>query len=223
MKFITLVLGAALALGLFGFVQHRSGAAAAAAAAAPERSAQFRNIMDLSAARRRTGAPLTTRITAPAQFIQGAWKVDDIPPQRLVGALVVLDVRAKAAGNSSCAVSIDDIDHWERIHGEIPPYAIVVALTGRLTPGNRGNFAAYSSDSIHFLADGRHALALGTDAAAITTIQADREALARAGAYELSGVSNLGLSPESGAILLVAPAITGGASEGEARLLALLR
>jgi len=218
---------------LFFVVQRRAGQQAQAASAATEHSALFRNVIDLTSpgsspvsspvAGSQKTLQLSTRLVAPAQFVRGAWGVDDIPPQRLLGTLVVLDVRAQAAGHAAVQISADEIDHWERIHGEIPPDGIVIALTGRTVPDREGNFPVFSNDAIEFLATGRNVLALGTDAPAVTRTSAASEALARRGIYQLSGVAGLDMAPESGAVLVVAPGRTGGASQGDARLLALLR
>lgn len=222
MKLGTLSLAAALMLALFVFAQHRSSETAQAAAAAPARTPQFRNIMDLTASGH--GAmQFATKIVAPGRYVRGSWGVDEIPAQRLIGSLVVLDVRAKAASHAAYEVSVDDIAAWEKIHGEIPPDGVVAALTGRTAADHGGKFPAYSAEAVEFLAGGRHVLALGTDAPAVSRNSAQSELLARTGAYELSGVAGLNMAPESGAIVVIAPSRTGGAVEGLARLLALLR
>lgn len=214
MKLGTFILAAALAVTLLLFAQRRPEAQPAA----------FRNIMDLTApAVPRASVQLATRITAPAQFVSNGWNVDQIPPQRLLGPLVVLDVRDKAAGNPAYEVSTDDLDHWERVHGEIPPSAVVVALTGRHGLDRQNRSPRFSTDAAEFLAVGRRALALGTDAPSITRTPAITTMLATQGMYELSGIADLDMAPESGAMLIVAPARSGGASEGDARLLALVR
>lgn len=223
MKHLTFLFAAALAVALFLFAQRRPAETAHAAPAASQHSAQFRDVMDLTAPAAKSRVQLLTRVSAPARFLPGAWSVDQIPPQRLLGSLVVFDVRSKAASNPGYEISAEDIDHWERVHGEIPPDGIVIALTGRTTADRSGNFPTYSSDAVEFLASGRHVLALGSDAPAATRSSAAAQSLARLGMYQLSGVAGLNMAPESGAIVIVAPARTGGAAEGEARMFALLR
>jgi kynurenine formamidase len=225
MKWWTFSFAAALALALFLFMQHRPAESAEAAGAQLQQTSQFRNVMDLTAPSHHTGSGLnfTTRIAAPSRYLRGSWTVDDIPPQRLIGTLVVLDVRSEAASHPDYEVSVDDIDHWERVHGEIPPDGIVIALTGRTAPEGNARFPVYSNDAAEFLAVGRHVLAIGTDAPAVTRNEAAGERLAREGMYELSGVSGLNMVPEFGAVAVVAPARSSGAAVGDARLLALLR
>ncbi len=48
------------------------------------------------------------------------WTVDQIPAERLVRPLVVLDVRGKAKGNPDYEVSVQDIADWESANGEVP-------------------------------------------------------------------------------------------------------
>jgi kynurenine formamidase len=223
MKYFTFVFAAALAVALFLFAQRRPAETAHAAPAALPRSAPFRDVMDLTAPSAKSRVQLSTRVAAPARFVAGGWTVDDIPPQRLLGSLVVLDVRDKAASNPAYEISADDIDHWERLHGEIPPDGIVIALTGRTTADRKGKFPTYSSDALEFLSAGRHVLALGSDAPAATRNDAAAESLARLGMYQLSGVAGLNMAPEAGAIVIVAPSRSSGSAEGEARMFALLR
>src|SRR5580692_11733101 len=60
-----------------------------------------------------------THLDAPAHFAAGAWTVDQIPADRLVRALVVLDVRENVKGNPDYEVSVEDINTWEQTHGPI--------------------------------------------------------------------------------------------------------
>lgn len=47
-----------------------------------------------------------THLDAPAYFAKGMWAVDQIPPERLVRPLAVLDVRARAKVNADYEVSM---------------------------------------------------------------------------------------------------------------------
>ncbi len=71
-----------------------------------------------------------THLDAPAHFAQGMWTVDQIPAERLVRPLVVLDVQSKVRSNPDYEVSVQDIADWESAHGEIPSGAVVMAYTG---------------------------------------------------------------------------------------------
>ena len=71
-----------------------------------------------------------TNIDSPARLVRGMWTVDQIPPERLIAPLTVLDVTSQARRNPDYEVSVEDIAQWEQIHGEIPAGAVVVARTG---------------------------------------------------------------------------------------------
>ena len=53
-----------------------------------------------------------------AHFAKGTWTVDQIPVERLVRPLVVLDVRSKAKSNPDYQISVQDIADWENAHLE---------------------------------------------------------------------------------------------------------
>ena len=93
-----------------------------------------------------------THVDAPAHFTRGAWTVDRIPAERLVGPLAVLDVRGQVELDPDYPVSLADITAWEAVHGRIPPGAVVMAWTGWDQRWNspRGFRNADANDIRHF-------------------------------------------------------------------------
>ena len=71
-----------------------------------------------------------THMDAPLHFPPGKTSVDQIPPERLFGPAVVIDVRAAAEKNPDYRLTPQDVADWERRHGRIPAGAIVVLRTG---------------------------------------------------------------------------------------------
>src|SRR5579884_842711 len=71
-----------------------------------------------------------THLDAPAHFVQGLWAVDQIPVERFVAPLVVMDVTGNAKANPDYQVSLADISKYEDAHGQIPMNAVVMAYTG---------------------------------------------------------------------------------------------
>ena len=61
-----------------------------------------------------------THLDAPAHFAGGMWTIDQIPAERLVRPLAVLDVRNEVKNNPDYEVSMQDIAAWEDAHGQIP-------------------------------------------------------------------------------------------------------
>jgi kynurenine formamidase len=180
-----------------------------------------------------------THMDAPAHFARGMWTIDQVPPERLVAPLVILDVSANVKSNPDYLISVEDIAQWERVNGQIPPGAVVMVRTGWdkrwdsikdfRNPDGKGvmHFPGYSLDAAKFLVEGRNVLGLGID-----TLSADcgtssdfpvhHYALARS-VYQLEDVANLDKVPSTGAIVVVAPMKLEGGSGSPVRILALIK
>src|SRR5215470_1466929 len=260
MKIKSLVIGYALALALLLFAQqHRPGSA---------QSSGFTGVVDLthslsgpvadpihvagitgvraatlvqkdSSRRISTSAPASTSIDAPARVMRGMWTVDQIPPERLIAPLAVLDVTGQVRRNPDYEVAVQDIAQWEQMHGEIPPGAVVVARTGwgsRWTSikdyrnaDKKGvmHFPGYSEDAARFLVESRAVLALGIDTLSVDpgsakTLSVHAYTLAHS-VYHLENVANLERVPDAGAVVVVAPMKLEGEVDGPVRILALTR
>lgn len=180
-----------------------------------------------------------THLDAPAHFARGMWTVDQIPAERLVRPLVVLNVRNKATGHPDYEISVADIAEWESKNGQIPDGAVVMAYTGwedrwsvpaayRNTAGDGVlHFPGYSLEAAQFLVKTRSVVGLGIDTISIDPgVRKEfpvHQFTARASVYQLENVANLGLVPASGATIVVAPIKLENGSGGPARLLALVK
>jgi kynurenine formamidase len=180
-----------------------------------------------------------THLDAPAHFAEGLWTVDQIPPERLVSPLVVIDVIAKANGNADYQIAVEDVAAWERVHGEIPPNAVVIANTGWNSRWNSAeayrnadakgvkHFPGYSKDAAKFLVEGRKVNGLGIDTLSIdygpsTDFPVHQYTMAHS-IYHLENVANLEHVPVSDAIVVAAPIKLEGGSGGPVRILALVK
>lgn len=258
MRFKTVVIGYALALALLLFAQHRPDTAP---------PSNFTGVVDLTHSYSRThaksassglgpvrsaaltqkdtphrisvSAQTNTRIDAPAHLQQGMWTVDQIPPERLIAPLCVLDVTDQVRRNPDYEVSVEDIAQWEQIHGDIPPGAVVLVRTGW---GERWNspqayrnadksgvmhYPGYARETARFLVEGRLALALGIDTLSVdpgsARISAVHQYTLAHSVYHLENVANLERVPDSGAVVVVAPMKLEGEVDGPVRILALTR
>jgi len=180
-----------------------------------------------------------THLDAPAHFARGMWTVDQIPAERLVRPLVVLNVRGKANDNPDYEISVQDIADWETQNGEIPAGAVVMAYTGWedrwsapkafRNAGADGvpHFPGYSLEAATFLVKTRNTVGLGIDTMSIdpgaSKTYAVHQFTAQESVYQLENVANLGLVAPSGATIVVAPIKLEGGSGGPARLLALVK
>ena len=179
-----------------------------------------------------------THLDAPAHFAQGMWTVDQIPAERLVRPMVVLNVRAKTSAHPDYEISVQDIADWEGKHGEIPTGAVVMAYTGWdehwTSPKAYRNSGVdgvphspgYSLEAATFLVKTRSAVGLGIDTISIDPGASKtfpvHQFTAKASVYQLENVANLGLVPPVGATIVVAPIKLENGSGGPARFLALV-
>jgi kynurenine formamidase len=179
-----------------------------------------------------------THMDAPAHFAAGAWTIDQIPAERLVRPLVVIDVREQASSSPDYAVSVEDVSAWEREHGAIPSASVVITYTGwdrwwneqerfrnQLSDGLT-HYPGFSLEAAQFLAQSREAVALGIDTMSVdigaTTDYPVHLFTSKLGIYHLENVANLAQVPATGATLVVAPIKLENGSGGPTRLFALL-
>ncbi|HEY3927602.1 MAG TPA: cyclase family protein [Candidatus Koribacter sp.] len=179
-----------------------------------------------------------THIDAPAHYVHGLWTVDQIPTERLIRPLAVIDVSKRAARNPDYQLTVDDIAAWEDSHGHIPQGAVVLIRTGW---GDRWNnpksfrnadakgimhFPGFSLEAAQFLTEARFVVGIGTDAMSVDP-GASRDAVhqycSRHSVYHLENVANLEITPETGATLVVAPEKLENGAGAPARLLAMLK
>jgi len=180
-----------------------------------------------------------THLDAPAHFSRGLWTVDQIPPERLLAPLVVLDATAGAKANPDYQVSLEDIAKWEQANGTIPLNSVVIAHTGWDSRWNsvkdyrnadeKGvmHFPGYSQEAAKFLVEARSALGLGIDTLSIDygpskDFPVHHYTLAHS-LYHLENVANLDHAPSHGGIVVVAPAKLEGGSGAPVRIFALVR
>jgi kynurenine formamidase len=180
-----------------------------------------------------------THLDAPAHFARGMWTVDQIPVERLVRPLVVIDVRTKARSNVDYEVSVQDIADWESAHGEIPSGAVVLAYTGwderwnspkeyrNVGSDHLPHFPGYGLETAKFLVKTRSVVGLGIDTMSVdkgdSTTYPVHQFTSKESVYHLENVANLGLVPPAGATVVVAPIKLEGGSGGPARVLALVK
>lgn len=180
-----------------------------------------------------------THLVAPAHFQHGLWTVDQIPAERLVAPLVILNVRSKAKYDPNYQISVNDVADWEQVHGQIPQGAVVFANTGWESRWNSAkdyrntdstqtmHFPGYSAETARFLVEGRTVIGLGIDTLSLDygpskDFPVHRYALSHS-LYQLENVANLEQAPESGGTVVVAPSKLAGGSDAPVRILALMK
>jgi len=243
MKTRTLIAGYVLALALFLFAQRHPSTSSPTG---------FHAVVDLTHAvdagalaneipERFASSPeqFGTRIDAPARFARGLWSVDQIPTERLLAPLVVLDVSSNIEDHPDYQISVEDIARWEQAHSQIPLGSVVIARTGWDSRWNsvkdyrnadrKGtmHFPGYSPDAAKFLVEGRNALGLGIDTLSVDHGSSKdfpvRQYTLAHSVYQLENVANLDRAPATGGMVVVAPTKLQSGSSGPARILALVR
>ncbi len=177
-----------------------------------------------------------THLDAPAHFPPGKKTVDQIPPERLLGPAVVIDIRKEARKNADYRLSVARVARWEKQHGRIPRGAIVLLRTDWAArwPNEkrfrnmdaRGvmHFPGYSVEAVRLLIR-RKVSGIGIDTMNVDYGASQDFAVHTlshgAGLYHLENLANLAALPESGAFLIVAPIKLAGGSGGPARVFAI--
>jgi len=180
----------------------------------------------------------STHMDAPAHMGPGMWMIDEVPPERLVCSLIVLDVRDKVHTDDDYLISAADVAAWEAAHGKIPPGAVVIARTGwgERWPDSRTyrnaddsgtlHFPAYALEAAEFLVESRKAFGLGIDTLSVDCGGSQDYAVHRFCAmrnvYHLENVANLENVPPGGALAVVAPAKLEGGSGAPVRIFVLV-
>lgn len=180
-----------------------------------------------------------THMDAPAHFAAGRWTVDQIPPERLIGPLVVLNVAPKIQAKADYQITEDDVTLWEQANGKIPAGAIVLANTGwarraasmkdyrNADAAGAMHFPGYTLEAVKLLVEGRGIVGLGIDTLSVDygpsqSYPVHKYTAARS-VYHLENAADLSRVPEAGAILVAAPAKLAGGSGGPVRILALVK
>jgi len=155
-----------------------------------------------------------TRIISPAALIPGTWGTAQIPAERLIGPLVVMDLNS-----SSAQISVDDIAIWEAQHGNVPQGAIVAVRR----VGTASDPFPLSADAAEFLMDARYTRGFVVETPA--SLGSDRtlsRRIALHGNYVVEGSARLAALPEIGSLIIVAPAKNSNAAESPVRVLAMV-
>lgn len=176
-----------------------------------------------------------THVDAPLHFTSDGTSVADLPPERLVCPLCVIDLKAKARDDANAMVEPDDIDTWISTNGAIPAGACVAMNSGwadrvndpsfRNTPDGSFAFPGFSKAATDMLA--------GMDVAciAVDTLSLDPGNSADfavhfswlpGGRYGIENVAGLDGVPASGATIFVGAPKHKGGTGGPARVMAVV-
>ncbi|MBL8959054.1 MAG: cyclase family protein [Gemmatimonadetes bacterium] len=182
-----------------------------------------------------------THLDAPRHASGAGWTNEQIPLDRLVVPVVVIDVTRQAATDRDYALTPADVAAHEAQHGRIPRGSAVLLRTGwarfwgddtryfgAATAGGRTvlHFPSFGVEAARLLATDRGAALLGVDAPSTDIGAAPSFAvhaiLGAANVPALENLADLSALPATGATLLALPIKTTGGSGGPVRVVALV-
>ena len=190
-----------------------------------------------------TGEHTGTHLDAPAHWVTGrdGATVDRVPPARLVGPAVVVDVTAQVDADADFLLEPEHLLAWEAEHGELPAGAWVLLRTGwSARSGSQESFLNADEDGPHtpgpsaaaaqWLATERAVAGLGVETVGIDAGAAGgftppfpaHHFLLGADRYGLTQLQHLDRLPVTGAVLVVAPLPIVGGTGSPARVYALV-
>ena len=226
MRIRSFIIAYALVLAILLFADRRPGST---------QQDRYSHVVDLTDAQNATAPHSTesrTRIIAPGALIPGTWAAGQIPAERLVAPLVVMDWNA--AQDGSPQISLDDIAAWESHHGMIPQGA-VVAIRRALPTTNDLSTNALSThdlsmpfpiagDAAQFLMDARYTIGFALETPVnLTSDRTLARQLALHGSYVVEGATRFTSLPATGSLIIVAPARDKKPGETAVRILAMVK
>src|ERR1019366_5050149 len=225
MRIRSFIIAYALVLAVLLFADRRPG---------PKQPDRYSHVVDLTdgqtaAAPQATATESRTRIIAPATLIPGTWTAGQIPPDRLIAPLVVVDLNR--APDSGPQISLDDIAAWEAQHGTIPQGAVVAirrADSHDALSTNDLSTAPFpiARDAALFLVDARYTIGFAFAVDTPVDLTSDRtlaRQLALHGSYVLEGAARFTSLPATGSLIIVAPAKNKKPGKAPVRILAMVR
>lgn len=184
-----------------------------------------------------------THLDAPIHFAANRWTTEQIPLEKLIGPVIVVDVSGKAKANRDYQVNIVDFQAWEKLHGEIPKGVIVLLHTGYgafwpdrekyMGTNERGpqavaklHFPGLHPDAAQWLVDKRTIHAIGLDTPSIDYGQSthfkSHQILFEKNIPAFENVANSHLLPPKGALIVALPMKIKAGSGGPLRMVALV-
>jgi kynurenine formamidase len=161
-----------------------------------------------------------THVDPPAHFRTDGLTMDQIPLKDMILPLVVFDITPMLATDPNHALSVADIQAWEKAHGRIPAGAFAALRTDMSKDWEsnpqrfkRTPFPAWSLAAIKFLFDERKVTAIGHESLDTdTTDSMDSETwILKQNHFQIEAMANLDQVPATGAVIVVTwPKVEGG-------------
>lgn len=185
-----------------------------------------------------------THIDAPKHFAVNSNTVDQIPLEQLMGNAILVDVTKQCEANRDYLISVDDLNSWEKQHGQIPNGAIVLLRTGfakywpdrvkYMGTDERGagavaklHFPGLSPDTSRWLTTNRTIKAIGLDTPSIdygqSTLFESHQILFAKNIPAFENLGDMTALPATGFTVIAMPMKIGGGSGGPLRVAAIVK
>jgi kynurenine formamidase len=188
---------------------------------------RYSHVVDLTAGKSAPAqipATARTEIIAPGALIPGTWSAGEIPAERLIAPLVVMDLNIAPPAQ----ISLDDIAAWESKHGAVPQGAVVAirhsAASSAAAGAEPSAALPISAAAAQFLMDARYTTGFAIETSPDFAL--DRplaRQIALHGNYVIESAAHLTTLPASGSIIIVAPSKSKTAAQDQVRVLAMVR
>jgi kynurenine formamidase len=138
--------------------------------------------------------------------------MDQIPLEQMILPLVVFDETPLLADDPNHALSVADIEAWEKAHGRVPDGSFAALRTDMSKDWDtdperfkRYPFPAWSLEALKFLIEQRGVTAIGHESldTDVTETMASETWLLESGHYQIEVMANLDQVPATGAIIVV--------------------
>jgi kynurenine formamidase len=151
-----------------------------------------------------------THVDPPAHFDPNGETLDELPVKQMILPLLVFDITPILAKEPNHALTIGDIEGWERMHGRVPAGSFAALRTDLSkdwnNPGRfkRYPFPAWSLAAIKFLYDQRGIVANGHESldTDITPTMDSETWLLKHGHWQIEVMANLDRVPATGAVIV---------------------
>ncbi len=162
-----------------------------------------------------------THVDPGAHFVRGKRFLDEILVTEMILPLVVLDISTQVKNEPDYCISLQDVEHWESKHGEIPERAFIAKRSGwssrwpsKQAMMNRdamgvAHFPGWSLEVLRYVFEKRNAVACGhetTDTDSGLSISRGDVSLETyvlgLDRWQIELLANLQDLPETGAIII---------------------
>jgi len=153
-----------------------------------------------------------THIDPPAHFSPNGATLDRLALHDMILPLVVFDATPFLKDNPAHAFSLQDLEAWERAHGQVPEGAFVALRTDMskdfaTDPARfkRNPFPGWSVETVQFLVEKRRIKAIGHESldADVTESMETESYILKSGHYQIEVMANLDRVPATGALIVV--------------------